>query len=60
MSLEKSYTANQREPLWRRDLRTDTVGSKSQSNESAGSQVGTEFKTNFPEKNFKVVLSEQI
>ena len=36
-----------------------TVGSKSQSSESAGSQVGTEFKSNFPEKNFKVVLSEQ-
>lgn len=36
-----------------------TVGSKSQSNESAGSQVGTEFKSNFPEKNFKVGISEQ-
>ena len=36
-----------------------TEGSKSQSSESPGSQVGTEFKTNFPEKNFKVVLSEQ-
>ena len=36
-----------------------TVGSKSQSSESAGSQVGTEFKSNFPEKNFKVGISEQ-
>ena len=36
-----------------------TEGSKSQSSESAGSQVGTELKSNFPEKNFKVVLSEQ-
>uniref|UniRef100_M0R3M4 E3 SUMO-protein ligase RanBP2 n=1 Tax=Rattus norvegicus TaxID=10116 RepID=M0R3M4_RAT len=36
-----------------------TVGSKSQLNESAGSQVGTEFKSNFPEKNFKVGISEQ-
>lgn len=36
-----------------------TVGSKSQLNESAGSQVGTEFKSNFPEKNFKFGIAEQ-
>ena len=36
-----------------------TEGSKSQSSESPGSQVGTELKSNFPEKNFKIVLSEQ-
>ncbi|GAB1295127.1 E3 SUMO-protein ligase RanBP2 [Apodemus speciosus] len=36
-----------------------TTGSKSQLNESAGSQVGTEFKSNFPEKNFKAGISEQ-
>ena len=36
-----------------------TVGSKSQSSESAGSQVGTEFKSNFPEKNFKIGISEK-
>lgn len=38
---------------------TFTVGSKSQLNESAGSQVGTEFKSNFPEKNFKFGITEQ-
>ena len=36
-----------------------TEGSKSQSSESAGSQVGKELKSNFPEKNFKVGISEK-
>ncbi|ERE87273.1 E3 SUMO-protein ligase RanBP2 [Cricetulus griseus] len=35
-----------------------TAGSKSQLNESAGSQVGTEFKSNFTEKNFKFGITE--
>jgi hypothetical protein len=38
MSLEKSYTANQREPLWRRVVRTDTAGSKSQADSKFGGQ----------------------
>uniref|UniRef100_A0A8C5L7M3 E3 SUMO-protein ligase RanBP2 n=1 Tax=Jaculus jaculus TaxID=51337 RepID=A0A8C5L7M3_JACJA len=36
-----------------------TVGSKTQINESAGSQVGTGFKSNFPEKPFKFGITEQ-
>ena len=36
-----------------------TEGSKSQSSESAGSQVGKELKSNFPEKNFKIGISEK-
>nr|XP_020038106.1 E3 SUMO-protein ligase RanBP2-like isoform X3 [Castor canadensis] len=36
-----------------------TVGSKTKLNESSGSQVGTGFKSTFPEKTFKFGITEQ-
>lgn len=38
MGLERSYTANQSELLWRTDVRTDIAGSKSQAESKFGGQ----------------------